>query len=347
MLPAVSRQAPPRRGAANGPLLTVRHVTKHFPVRGGVLLRTIGHIHAVDDVSFEVERGENLGLVGESGCGKTTIGRVILRIYPPTAGAVFFDGRDIASLSRRELATKMQIIFQDPYGSLNPRVTVGSSIGESMEINKIGTRQERMDRVRAIMEVVGLYSQYAQRYPHEFSGGQRQRVGLARALVLHPELIVCDEPVSALDVSIQSQILNLLKDLQGEFGLTYLFISHNLAVVKYVCSRVAVMYFGKLAEVAGVDELFRMPLHPYTQALMAAIPVPDPRQRRDRDEVQGEPPSSTRPPSGCRFHTRCPLAQDVCREAEPVLTNYGHDHWVACHAVDQRLGRGTPSVSSP
>ncbi|MBM4436365.1 MAG: dipeptide ABC transporter ATP-binding protein [Actinobacteria bacterium] len=329
----------------HAPMLSVRHATKHFPVRGGVLLRTIGHVHAVDDVSFEVRPGETFGLVGESGCGKTTIGRLIVRLHTPTAGDVFFEDQNVLAWDRKLLARNVQYIFQDPYGSLNPRLTVGSIIGEGLTAHALGTRAERAERAREMMNVVGLNSQYAQRYPHEFSGGQRQRIGIARALVLRPKFVVCDEPVSALDVSIQSQILNLLKDLQGEFGLTYLFIAHNLAVVRYVCDRVAVMYLGRLVEMAETDELFERPLHPYTQGLIAAVPATHPSQKRDRAVVRGELPSPMNPPRGCRFHTRCPLARDVCREVDPDLIDYGQQHFAACHVVHEQLG-GTATPPS-
>ena len=345
---ATEETAASGNGASDDVLVSVQGLTKHFPVRGGILLRTIGHVHAADEVSFDIKRGETFGLVGESGCGKTTVGRTILRIYPPTGGKILFGGEDVATLDRRALARNMQIIFQDPYGSLDPRITVGGIIGEGLEVHKIGNPEERNDQIREIMDIVGISSHYAQRYPHEFSGGQRQRIGIARALVLRPQFLVCDEPVSALDVSIQSQILNLLRDLQGEFGLTYLFIAHNLAVVRYVCDRVAVMYLGKIVEEAETAELFRNTIHPYTRALMDAIPVPDPTQQRERQIIPGELPSPTDPPKGCRFNTRCAVAQDVCREEEPPLRDYGNGHMVACHVADEIDRRGTalPQIGS-
>ena len=334
-------------GAPNDALVSVQKLTKHFPVRGGILLRTIAHVHAADEVSFDIKRGETFGLVGESGCGKTTVGRTILRIYPPTSGEIYFGGEDVSKLDRKVLARNMQIIFQDPYGSLDPRITVGGIIGEGLEVHKIGTADERSDQIREIMDIVGISSHYAQRYPHEFSGGQRQRIGIARALVLRPQFLVCDEPVSALDVSIQSQILNLLRDLQGEFGLTYLFIAHNLAVVRYVCDRVAVMYLGKIVEQADTPELFSNAIHPYTRALMDAIPVPDPSEQRERLIIPGELPSPTNPPQGCRFNTRCAVAHDVCFNEEPPLRDFGDGHLVACHLADDFDRRGTalPQIS--
>ncbi|MBX6770983.1 MAG: dipeptide ABC transporter ATP-binding protein [Chloroflexi bacterium] len=314
----------------------MRNLVKHFPIRGGLLYRTVGEVHAVDDVSLDIRRGETLGLVGESGCGKTTTGRVILRLIPATSGSVFFEGRDVFSLRGEELKRlrrDMQIIFQDPYSSLDPRMPVGDIIAEGLVVHRIGSRSDREQAVREMMARVGLRPQYARRYPHEFSGGQRQRIGIARALVLHPKFVICDEPVSALDVSIQSQILNLLRDLQQQFGLTYLFIAHNLAVVRYISDRIGVMYLGKLVELAETDELFRRPLHPYTQALLSAIPQPDPTLKRQRIVLSGEVPSPIHPPPGCRFHTRCPIAMDICRHVEPVYRDVGGGHMVACHAV--------------
>jgi oligopeptide transport system ATP-binding protein len=324
---------------AVSPLLSVRQLVKHFPVRGGILRRTSGQVHAVDDVSFDVYPGETLGLVGESGCGKTTVGRTLLRIVPPTSGTIVFDGHDLATLKGNEpkaFRRAAQMIFQDPFSSLDPRVTVGETIGEGLRIHGIGSRAERVERVREIMNLVGMRPYYTQRYPHEFSGGQRQRIGIARALILHPKLVVCDEPVSALDVSIQSQILNLLKDLQKQLSLTYLFIAHNLAVIRYISDRVGVMYLGKLVEIAPTEELFDRPLHPYTQALMSAIPAADPARREARNRIilVGDVPSPIDPPSGCRFHTRCPLAIDICREIEPRLKQYGEGHTAACHLID-------------
>ena len=333
------------------PILSVRHLVKHFPVRGGILRRTSGQVHAVDDVSFDIYPGETLGLVGESGCGKTTVGRTMLRIVLPTSGAIVFDGRDLATLTgdeRKAFRRSAQMIFQDPFSSLDPRVTVGETIGEGLRIHGIGSRDERGERVREIMNLVGLRSYYTQRYPHEFSGGQRQRIGIARALILHPKLVICDEAVSALDVSIQSQILNLLKDLQQQLALTYLFIAHNLAVVRYIADRVGVMYLGKLVEIAPTEELFDHPLHPYTQALLSAIPVADPARREERTRIVlvGDVPSPIDPPSGCRFHTRCPLAIDVCRTVEPPLKQYGNSHTTACHIVEARFaGEQAPAAA--
>ncbi|HUX88354.1 MAG TPA: dipeptide ABC transporter ATP-binding protein [Chloroflexota bacterium] len=329
-------ESPTMVSQANAPLLSVKNLVKHFPVRGGVLFRTVGQVHAVDDVSLDVRPGETLGLVGESGCGKTTTGRVILRLVPATSGQVYFAGKDVFTLGGEELKRlrrDMQIIFQDPYSSLDPRMPVGDLIGEGLIIHGIGSRSERDQSVREMMDLVGLRSQYIRRFAHEFSGGQRQRIGIARALILHPKLVVCDEPVSALDVSIQSQILNLLRDLQQKFGLTYLFIAHNLAVVRYISDRVGVMYLGKLVELATTDEMYRKPLHPYTQALLSAIPQPDPTLKRQRIVLKGDVPSPLNPPTGCRFHTRCPIAMDICRQSEPKFRDVGAGHMVACHAV--------------
>lgn len=324
--------------ATHGPLLSVRHVTKHYPVRGGILQKTIGHVHAVDDVSFDIDAGETFGLVGESGCGKTTIGRTILRVVPLTSGQIIFHGQDLTRVRGSELKAlrrDLQMIFQDPYSSLDPRLTIGATIEEGLRIHHVGSPAERKARVEEMMNTVGLRGDYAQRYPHEFSGGQRQRVGIARALILQPKFIVCDEPVSALDVSIQSQILNLLKDLQAQFALTYLFIAHNLAVVKYICDRIGVMYLGRLVEQAETEELFANPLHPYTSALLSAIPNPDPTARAQKTVLTGDVPSPINPPSGCRFHTRCPIAMDQCRHVEPEFREYRPGHWVACHAAAQ------------
>ena len=322
---------------ANGaPLVSVQNLVKHFPIRGGILYRTVGEVHAVDDVSIEIQTGETLGLVGESGCGKTTAGRVILRLIPASGGKVSFQGKDVFGVrgdALKQLRRDMQIIFQDPYSSLDPRMPVGDIIGEGLIVHGIGSRSERDQAVREMMNLVGLRPQYARRYPHEFSGGQRQRIGIARALILHPKFVICDEPVSALDVSIQSQILNLLRDLQQQFGLTYLFIAHNLAVVRYISDRIGVMYLGKLVELAATDDIFRHPLHPYTQALLSAIPQPDPTLKRQRIVLTGDVPSPINPPSGCRFHTRCPIARKVCQETEPEFRHVGGGQTVACHAV--------------
>src|SRR5262245_48140987 len=321
---------------SNGNLVEAKNLIKYYPVRGGLLYRTVAEVKAVDNVSFSIKQGETFGLVGESGCGKTTVGRTLLRLVPATAGAVTFEGKDVFGLGAsalKRLRRDMQIIFQDPYSSLDPRMPVGEIVGEGLLVHGIGSKKEREERVRETMSRVGLRGQFVRRYPHEFSGGQRQRIGIARALVLRPKFIVCDEPVSALDVSIQSQILNLLRDLQGEFGLTYLFIAHNLAVVKYISDRVGVMYLGKLVEVAETPELFARPLHPYTQALLSALPEPDPTRRAKRIVLTGDVPSPINPPSGCRFHTRCPVAHEMCRQVEPPLAVATSGHVAACHAV--------------
>ena len=318
-------------------LVQVKNLVKYFPVRGGVVQRVVAWVQAVDDVSFTVRRGETVGLVGESGCGKTTVGRTMLRLIEPTSGQVFFDGVEVFKLGGNELKAMrrdMQIIFQDPYASLDPRSPIGESVAEGLKIHNIGDSRQRFDTVIEMLRKVGLEPYHARRYPHEFSGGQRQRIGIARALALRPKFIVADEPVSALDVSIQSQVLNILKDLQAEFGLTYLFIAHNLSVVEHISDRVSVMYLGKLVEMAYRDELFRNPLHPYTQALMSAIPIPDPTLKRERIILQGDVPSPLNPPSGCRFHPRCPVAFGHCAVQEPTLKEVSPDHWVACWRVE-------------
>lgn len=342
----MSQQAGQHKGAAppavdsgtGAPLLEVKNLVKHFPITKGIIFsRTVGAVKAVDDISFNIQEGETLGLVGESGCGKSTTGRLILRLIGPTSGQIRFRGRDVLSLGReqmRALRREMQIIFQDPYASLNPRMTVGDIIGEPLLIHGLAKGKDREKRVRELLEVVGLSAYHARRYPHEFSGGQRQRIGVARALAVNPKLIVCDEPVSALDVSIQAQVINLLQDLQKEFGLTYLFIAHDLSVVKHISRRVAVMYLGKIVELAGKEALYEGPKHPYTQALLSAIPVPDPRVKRERIILQGDVPSPINPPRGCRFHTRCPVAIAKCKEIEPVFQDVGNNHWVACHLVE-------------
>ena len=317
-------------------LVEVGHLVKYFPVRAGLMQRVVNWVKAVDDVSFNVRKGETLGMVGESGCGKTTIGRSMLRLVEPTSGSIRFEGKDVLQLRGRDLKDvrrHMQIIFQDPYASLDPRVPIGESVMEGLHIHNIGTRQERYDLMIDTLKKVGLEDYHARRYPHEFSGGQRQRIGIARALALRPNFIICDEPVSALDVSIQSQVLNILKDLQKEFGLTYLFIAHNLSVVEHISDRVAVMYLGKMVELTDRDELFKNPLHPYTKALMSAIPVPDPKLKRQRTILKGDVPSPLNPPKGCRFHPRCPIADKICSEQEPEFREAAPEHWVACWMV--------------
>ncbi|HEX4951709.1 MAG TPA: dipeptide ABC transporter ATP-binding protein [Blastocatellia bacterium] len=310
-------------------LVQIQHLKKHFPAGRGQSVR------AVDDVSFNIHRGETLGLVGESGCGKTTVGRCLLRLIEPTSGEIKFDNQDLLNLSKSEmraLRRRMQIVFQDPYSSLNPRMKVGDIIGEPLIVHGIGNKQERKDRVAELLMVVKLDPDYANRYPHQFSGGQRQRIGIARALALNPDFIVADEPVSALDVSVQAQVVNLLQDLQEQFGLTYLFISHGLAVVEHISTRVGVMYLGKIVELAPALELYQAPKHPYTQALLASIPLPDPEQTRDRERIalRGEVPTPLNPPSGCRFHTRCPYVMDKCKINEPEFKEIAPGHFAAC-----------------
>jgi oligopeptide/dipeptide ABC transporter ATP-binding protein len=316
-------------------LLEARDIVKHFPIRGGVFMKQTAAVKAVDGVSLAIRGGETVGLVGESGCGKTTFGRVILRLEEPTSGDVLFQGRSIREYSKHDmqaLRREMQIIFQDPFSSLNPRKTVSHIVGEPLRVHGVKSRPEREARVLELLEVVGLRREHMRRYPHQFSGGQRQRIGVARALALKPKLIVCDEAVSALDVSIQAQVINLLKDLQHEFGLTYLFISHDLSVVEHMSDRVAVMYLGKIVEVAPSRDLYREPLHPYSQALLSAVPVPDPSlQRPGRIILKGDVPSPIDPPPGCRFHPRCHYAEGVCSESEPLLALVRENHWAACH----------------
>jgi len=315
-------------------LLDVRNLKTHFPIKNGLFSKVTGYVKAVDGVSFTLHKGETLGLVGESGCGKTTTGKSILRLNEYATGEVLFEGVDIMKLPKeemRKMRRQMQLIFQDPYSSLNPRLSVGQIVGEPLEIHDIAHGSEKEARVKKLLEVVGLSPYHARRYPHEFSGGQRQRIGIARALALNPKLIVCDEPVSALDVSIQSQILNLLDELQNEFDLTYLFIAHGLAVVKHISDRVGVMYLGKMVELCDSDELYKNPLHPYTQALMSAIPMPDPTLTRQRIILEGDVPSPVNPPKGCRFHTRCVKAFEPCYQIEPEWKDMGNGHMVACH----------------
>jgi len=318
-------------------LLVVEDLKTYFPVRAGLLQRVVANVKAVDGISFTIREGETFGLVGESGCGKTTVGRTILRLQPATAGSVFFDGEDVFAKRGSELKAlrrNMQIVFQDPYSSLDPRVPVGETIAEGLQIHGFKNRKERQEIVLEMIDRVGLNPYHANRYPHEFSGGQRQRIGIARALALRPKFIICDEPVSALDVSIQSQILNLLRELSQDFGLTYLFIAHNLSVVEHISDRVGVMYLGVLAEVANRNELYHNPLHPYTQALLSAIPIAKPGRKRQRIMLRGEIPSPINPPSGCRFHTRCPFATDICKLEIPPLEEKAPGHWAACHFVE-------------
>lgn len=315
-------------------LIEVKNLKKYFPITGGVFSRTVGNVKAVDDVSFTIHKGESFGLVGESGCGKSTIGRTLLRLNDKTEGSVLFKGQDIHELPKsklRAIRPKMQIVFQDPFSSLNPRIKIGDAIGEALMSHGLAGRRETRDRVMETLKICGLAPYHYDRYPHEFSGGQRQRIGIARALILNPEFIVADEPVSALDVSIQAQIINLMTDLQAEKQLTYLFISHDLSVVEHICNRVGVMYLGSMVEMASKDELFANPLHPYTKALMSAIPVPDPTLKRERIVLQGDIPSPANPPSGCKFHTRCPMATELCKAEIPEYRNMGNDHFVACH----------------
>ncbi len=321
-------------------LVRVENLTKHFPITQGIVVqRQIGAVRAVDDVSFDIREGETLGLVGESGCGKSTTGRTILQLYRPTSGKVYYQDQDLTTLKGEELRRmrrNMQIIFQDPYASLNPRLTVGDIIGEPLEVHRVEkSKKKRQERVQELLRRVGLNPYFINRYPHEFSGGQRQRIGVARALALQPKFIICDEPISALDVSIQAQVVNLLEKLQDEFGLTYLFIAHDLSMVRYISDRTAVMYLGKIVELAEREELYSHPLHPYTQALLSAVPVPDPvvEQTRQRIILTGDVPSPANPPSGCNFHPRCPVAQQVCREEEPEWREVSPSHWVACHLV--------------
>jgi oligopeptide transport system ATP-binding protein len=344
----------PADGTADGELLRVEHLKMYFPITQGIILqRQVGWVRAVDDISFNVKRGETLGLVGESGCGKSTTGRAILQLYKPTDGKVNFLNKSLTTLSGgelRKMRREMQMIFQDPYASLNPRMTVGSIIGEPLEIHGLAKGRGKQERVQELLRIVGLNPYFANRYPHEFSGGQRQRIGIARALAVQPSFIVCDEPISALDVSIQAQVINLLEDLQGQFNLTYLFIAHDLSVVRHISDRVAVMYVGKIVELTTRDLLYERPLHPYTKALLSAVPIPDPAIERKRQRIilTGDVPSPVNPPTGCRFHPRCPFAQDVCREKEPELLEVEPNHFAACHFWDEILARGgTAAVPVP
>jgi len=326
------------------PLVEVRNLVKHFPITGGVFLREVAAVKAVDGVDLTINQGETVGLVGESGCGKSTLGRLILRLDEPTSGDILFQGESILGYDNRKMRTlrkEMQIIFQDPFSSLNPRKNVAQIVGEPLYVHGMKNRRERDARVLDLLEVVGLKREHMRRYPHQFSGGQRQRIGVARALALNPKLIICDEAVSALDVSIQAQVINLLEDLQDEFGLTYLFISHALSVVQHISDRVAVMYLGKIVETAESDSLYREPLHPYSQALLSAAPVPDPRRKRDRIVLPGDVPSPISPPPGCRFHTRCLYAEPICREQEPALREIRENHFAACFFAGSLPAKGT------
>jgi len=323
--------------SADQVLVRVENLVKHFPITRGIIIqRQVGAVRAVDGVTFDIFRGETLGLVGESGCGKTTVGRTILHLYVPTSGHVFFDGVDLTALKRealRRMRRRMQMIFQDPFASLNPRMTIGRIIGEPLRVHKLASGQQQVERIQELLRLVRLNPRFINRYPHEFSGGQRQRIGIARALASNPEFIICDEPISALDVSIQAQVVNLLEDLQDQLGLTYLFIAHDLSMVRHICDRVAVMYLGQVVELAAKDELYEHPIHPYTQALLSAVPVPDPIVERQRKRVilEGDVPSPINPPPGCRFSTRCPASREACSREEPPWQDVGGGHFVACH----------------
>lgn len=319
------------------PLLEVKNLKKYFSIKGGIFSKTVGQVYAVDGVSFYLYKGESLGLVGESGCGKSTTARAILRLIEPTEGEILFGGKDVCKLDHGEMRSirrDMQIVFQDPYASLDPRRTVEQIIGEPLDVFQVSTKKERKDRIAYLLQKVGLSPDHARRYPHEFSGGQRQRIGIARALALNPKLIIGDEPVSALDVSIQAQVINLLEDIQKEFKLSYIIIAHDLAVVEHVCDRIAVMYLGRIVELAGDKELYTSPAHPYTIALLSAIPVPDPNITKKRIILEGDVPSPMRPPAGCHFHTRCPRKKEVCGRTIPELTEIGNGHYVACHLLN-------------
>src|SRR5215208_1209578 len=342
--------------AANDVLLQVDDLFVHFPIFRGFIRKQVGAVHAVDGISFNIKQGETLGLVGESGCGKSTTGRAILQLHRPTAGEVWFQGANLVNLKGEELRRmrrKVQMIFQDPYASLNPRMTVGDIIGEPIKVHRLRQGKEVRTRVQELLQLVGLNPYFINRYPHEFSGGQRQRIGVARALAVEPEFVVCDEPVSALDVSIQAQIINLLEDLQDRLGLTYLFIAHGLAVVKHISDRVAVMYLGKIVELAERTKLYSMPMHPYTQALLSAVPIPDPQieKKRKRIILEGDVPSPLNPPSGCHFHTRCPIAIEKCKVEEPPFMDYGNGHFAACwrarESIDLLPGAGATAVAPP
>ncbi len=340
-MPDTQAKSAPATSSADGRkvLVEVTDLKKHFPIKSGILFqREVAAVKAVDGVSFRIYEGETLGLVGESGCGKSTTGRTILQLYQPTSGSVKFEGQEITDLkgnALRRMRRKMQMVFQDPYASLNPRMSVGRIVAEPLVVHNIGTKKEREERVAELLELVGLNPYFVRRYPHEFSGGQRQRIGLARSLALNPKFIVADEPISALDVSIQAQVVNLLEKLQNELGLTYLFIAHDLSMVRHLCDRVAVMYLGKVVEIAESEELYTNPLHPYTQALLSAVPVPDPvvEETRQRIILKGDVPSPINPPKGCNFNTRCPVSVDVCFDQDPELVEILPDHWVACHRV--------------
>ncbi|TDL31486.1 dipeptide ABC transporter ATP-binding protein [Jeotgalibacillus sp. S-D1] len=332
------------------PLLRVENLKKHFPLRGGVLGKEIGQVKAVEGVSFTVQKGETLGIVGESGCGKSTTGRMLLRLIEPTEGDVYFEGKNVTDLSKtdlRKMRRDMQMVFQDPFASLNPRHTVEKILEEPLKVHGIGSPAERKKRVRELLEIVGLSSYHAKRYPHQFSGGQRQRIGIARALMTRPKLIIADEPVSALDVSIQSQVLNLMQDLQNEFGLTYIVIAHDLGVVRHISDRVGVMYLGKMVELTTSERLYDMPLHPYTQALLSAVPIPDPTFEKDSIVLQGDIPSPSNPPSGCTFHTRCPFKMDVCEQKVPLLQEQEEGHYVACHLYSKDGQAASQNIDKP